>query len=402
MNVKYPYHKLARDNSTKIVMLIMDGLGGLPKTADGMTELETARTPNLDALAARSICGLHQPIGPGITPGSGPAHLALFGYNPLEYNVGRGVLAALGINFDLRPDDIAARGNFCTVDSNGNVTDRRAGRIPTEKNAELCEKLRTIEVPGVEIFVEPVKDYRILLVLRGEGLNPDVADTDPQVTGRKPIPAAARTPDSKKTAEYVKTFIEKVGETLKGEEPANMLLLRGFSRLPSIMSLGEKHLIKSAAIAAYPMYRGVSRLVGMDILENDGTLDGELDALKQNWNDYDFFYVHVKKIDSYGEDGNFDEKVKLIEEVDTKLKRILELNPDVVIVTGDHSTPAVLKSHSWDPVPVLINSKYCRPDQVTSFGEKACTTGGLGPRMSAVDILPIALANAERMDKFGA
>ena len=395
--------KLVKTNDSKIVMLVMDGLGGLPMTEGGFTELEKAHTPNLDKLAKKAICGLQTPVGPGITPGSGPGHLGIFGFNPVEYQVGRGVLAAMGIGFDLKPGDVAARGNFCTIDNEGKVLDRRAGRIPTEKNQELCRLLcENIDIPGVEVFVQTVKEHRFLLVLRGEGLSGDLIDTDPQETGKKPLEPKTKTQGSNKTVEIVKKFLDQAKNILAEHQPANMVLLRGFSEKPNWPSFPDVFGLKSAAIAAYPMYRGLARLIGMQLLETGQTVEEEIETLEKNWKDYDYFFLHVKKTDSYGEDGNFDKKVSVIEEVDRLLPRILNLKPDVIIVTGDHSTPALLKSHSWNPVPLLIWSKYCRSDNVEKFGERACITGGLGPRIPAVDIIPIALANAKRLEKFGA
>ena len=387
---------------TKIVMLVMDGLGGLPLQAGGKTELETARTPNMDRLASEGICGLSVPVAAGITPGSGPSHLALFGYDPFRYEIGRGVLEALGIGFELGPDDLAARGNFCTVDEEGRITDRRAGRIPTEKCAELVEKLRAIRLPGVEVFVEPVKDYRFVLVLRGQGLSDKLTETDPQQVGKKPLPVTALSPEAERTAQLLNTWIAEAAKILAGEKPANMLTLRGLAKNPGLPPMSEVYGLRAAAIATYPMYRGVSRLVGMTVLEVGGeTLEDEVAALRRHWADFDFFYVHVKKIDSAGEDGDFQRKVEIIEHVDTLIPDIMALNPDVVIITGDHSTPALLRSHSWHPVPTILWSRVCRADAVREFGETACSQGGLGV-FPATDLMPLALANAGRLTKFGA
>lgn len=393
---------LVKPAETKIVLLVIDGLGGLPRKSDNLTELEAANTPNLDSLAKKGICGLQQPVGPGITPGSGPGHLGIFGYDPVKYKVGRGVLAALGIGFDLQPGDVAARGNFCTIDENGNVLDRRARRIPTEKNKELCEILRDIKLPGVEVFVETVKEHRCLIVLRGENLSGDIIDTDPQEIGKKPLQPQALSSDGTHTAELVSQFLDQVNNVLADQHPANMILLRGFSKKPNWPSMQEAFGLKSAAIAGYPMYRGVSKLIGMDILETGSTIKDEFTTLENHWADYDFFYLHVKKTDSAGEDGDFDRKVSVIEETDREIPRLLNLNPDVIIVTGDHSTPSLMKAHSWHPVPVLIWSKLCRADKVDCFGERACITGGLGSRLPAIDLMPLALANAKRLEKFGA
>jgi 2,3-bisphosphoglycerate-independent phosphoglycerate mutase len=393
---------LVKPADTKMVLLVMDGLGGLAVNPQDYTELEKAETPNLDDLAKEGICGLHQPIGPGITPGSGPSHLALFGYDPIRFQLGRGVLEALGINFDLKESDVVARGNFCTVDKHGKVIDRRAGRISTEKNIMLCEKLREIDLPTVDIFVETVKEYRFLMVLRGENLYGDLADTDPQITGLTPLPPKPLSSQAEGTAEIVNQFINRAGEILAEDPLANMVLMRGFSKKPSWPLFPAIFGVKAAAIAAYPMYRGVSRLVGMDILETGETLDDEIETLERHWNEYDFFYFHIKKTDSAGEDGDYNRKVTIIEEVDSAIPRIMKLNPNVVVVTGDHSTPAVMKSHSWHPIPVLLWSKYCRNDMVNRFGERACLAGGLGSRFPTMDLMPLIMANAGRLNKFGA
>jgi len=386
----------------KIVMLVIDGLGGLPMEPGGPTELEAARTPNLDALAAESICGLSVPISPGVTPGSGPSHLALFGYDPLRYEIGRGILEACGIGFPLGPDDVAARGNFCTVDENGLITDRRAGRIPTEKGAELCQMLQAIQLPGVETFVEPVKEYRFVLVLRGEGLSGGLTETDPQQLGVPPRKMEALIPEAQPTAELFNQWVAQARELLADQHPANMVLLRGPDKTPSLPSMAEVYGLKAAAIATYPMYRGVAKLVGMDILETGETLEEEVETLRTHWTRYDFFYFHVKKTDSAGEDGDFAGKVAIIEHVDeVVIPAIISLGPDVLIVTSDHSTPALLKSHSWHPVPTLLHSRYCRPDEVQTFGERACMRGGLG-LFPATDLMPLAMANALRLTKYGA
>jgi 2,3-bisphosphoglycerate-independent phosphoglycerate mutase len=394
--------KLKKPGDTKIILLVIDGVGGLPRDQDNKTELEVANTPNLDYLASKGLCGLQQPVLPGITPGSGPGHLALFGYDPVKYQVGRGVLSALGINFDLKSNDVAARGNFCSVDNNGLVTDRRAGRIPTGKNIELCELLRKIDLPDAEFYIETVKEYRFLLVLRGENLSGNLIDTDPQMTGKKPLQPRGQTPDSDKTVNIVTKFVNQAGEVLKNENPANMVLLRGFSKKPNWPTMKDVFGLNSAAIAAYPMYRGLAKLIGMEILKTGQELKEEFDTLKDNWEKFDFFYIHAKKTDSAGEDGDFNRKVSRIEEVDSQIPKLLDLDPDVILVTGDHSTPSKLKYHSWHPVPVLIYSKNCRPDKVDKFGEQACISGGLGPRFPAKNLMPIALANANRLEKFGA
>lgn len=402
MNDMEFYHSLTIPNTSKIVMLIMDGLGGLAREPSGMTELETAKKPHMDALASRSALGLADPVGAGITPGSGPGHLGLFGYDPYRYEIGRGVLEALGIDFDLGPDDVAARGNFASVDSARRLTDRRAGRISTEKNRELVELLRTIKLPNVQLFVETVKEHRFVLVLRGKGLGADLADTDPGRLDVPPLDVKANSSESHNTAEVVSEFVRQAEGLLADKHPANCVLLRGFAKHPSLPTLEANYGIRCASIAVYPMYRGVSKLVGMKAISVAGeTIADEIEALEKNWSAYDFFYVHVKKTDSAGEDGDFDRKVHVIEDVDSQIPRILALSPDVLAISGDHSTPAVLKSHSWHPVPVLLASEYARSIGQAAFGESACATGTLG-RFPAKELMPMLLAHALRFGKFGA
>jgi 2,3-bisphosphoglycerate-independent phosphoglycerate mutase len=387
---------------TKIAMVVMDGLGGLPTEQGGKTELESAHKPNLDALAVQSILGLADPVAPGITPGSGPGHLGIFGYDPLQYEIGRGVLEALGIDFELGPNDIAARGNFCSVDMAGNLTDRRAGRIPTELNQELVKIMRSIKLPGVETFVETVKDYRFVLVLRGEGLGDGLTETDPQRLGVPALPVNATRPDSEKSARLVNQFVGQARELLADKNPANMVLLRGFAKHPAMPTFKDVYGLNAAAIAVYPMYRGLAKLLGMKTLAVPGeAIADEFTVLEKNWDAFDFFYLHVKKTDSAGEDGDFARKVHVIEELDGQFPRLLALKPDVVLVGGDHSTPSILRSHSWHPVPVMLYSRFCRPDNIAEYGERACARGSLG-RLRSKDLMPLALANALRLTKFGA
>jgi 2,3-bisphosphoglycerate-independent phosphoglycerate mutase len=392
---------LAQPSPDKIVLLVIDGLGGLPHPKTGQTELETAKTPNLDKLAAAGICGLIDPISPGITPGSTPGHLALFGYDPLEFNIGRGVVEAMGIDFDLKPSDIAARGNFCTVDEKGLITDRRAGRISTEKCAELCRLLSGIGIDGVKLSVLPVREHRFVVVFGGKGLAPDVSDSDPQQLGVAPKAITALSPEARLMSTVANKFIEQAKTILAKHHPANMLLLRGFSQRPHIPTMPEIYKIKPAAIAAYPMYRGLAKLLGMRVLNTGTTIAEEMTTLKESYSAYDFFFLHIKKTDSAGEDGDFEGKVRLIEEVDKSLPVLLDLKPEVIVVTGDHSTPATLKSHSWHPLPVVLHSRWCRPDRVGGFSETACTAGGLG-RFPATQIMPLAMAHALKLAKFGA
>lgn len=385
----------------KIVVLVIDGLGGLPDPKTGKTELETARTPNLDRLATVGSCGLSDPVGPGITPGSAPGHLALFGYDPVTCNIGRGVLEAVGIDFDLQSGDIAVRGNFCTVDKTGSITDRRAGRISSEKCAELCRLLDGAVIENVKAVVLPVREHRFVVVFRGEGLDAEISDSDPQQLGAEPKAVTALAPAAAKAARVANQFVTQAKTVLAGHAPANMILLRGFSRRPVWPAMREIYKLTPAAIAGYPMYRGLARLVGMDVLSTGSSLEEEFRTLAHNYEKYDFFFLHVKGADSAGEDGDFARKVAVIEQVDTAIAGLIRLQPEVIVVTGDHSTPALLRAHSWHPVPVLISSRWCRPDKIKKFGESACAGGGLG-RIHATQIMPLAMAHALKLNKFGA
>jgi len=395
------YRELSVKNDKKIILLVMDGLGDIP--INGKTPLEAANTPNLDALVKQSETGLTYPVSMGITPGSGPAHLSLFGYDPLKYDIGRGVLEALGIDLNLGKKDIAIRANFASTDKNGIITDRRAGRIPTVKNNELCKLLssKIEQIEDVQIIIKSGKEYRFVVVFRGDGLSDCVTDTDPQQVGLKPNTSTPLDNKGAKTARIVNSFVEMASSLLMDETPANFALLRGISKYPDIPSMQELFKLTPAAIAAYPMYRGLAKLVGMKILETGSDTASEFETLKTNWAKFDFFYIHIKKTDSYGEDGNFRKKVSVIEEVDTYIPKILELQPDCFVVTGDHSTPCKMKSHSWHPVPFLLYSPFVRRNNSNTFTEFECLKGTLG-NFKAVNAIPLMLAHTLKLKKYGA
>jgi 2,3-bisphosphoglycerate-independent phosphoglycerate mutase len=396
--------RLTLNQGGKILLLVMDGLGGLPREQGGPTELEAAHTPNLDRLAREGSVGLSIPATRGIAPGSGPAHLALFGYDPLVYEIGRGVLEATGIGLTVNPGEVAIRGNFCTVNEKGEITDRRAGRISTEEGAKRVALLKDIQLPGVKINIEIAKDYRFTMILHGEGLSADIADTDPQMTGVPPLPAVAHVPAAEKTAKLVNQWLEEARKRLKGHDPANMCTLRGFAMEPGLPKYADVYKLKAACVAVYPMYKGVAQLVGMDIIETGAhdTTEDEFNKVAHIWNDYDFIFCHIKYTDSRGEDGDFSAKMKVIEGVDTALPILLNLKPDVLIVTGDHSTPATYKAHSWHPVPTLLWAPATHmTDRAQAFGERECMGGALG-QFPATDLMPLALAHAKRLEKFGA
>jgi len=390
-------------NDKKIIFLIMDGLGGLPQEGGTKTELESAATPNLDRLAAGGTCGLLDPVGYGITPGSGPAHFALFGYDPIKYNVGRGLLSAAGLDFPLSPDDLYMRANFATLDKFGHIADRRAGRLDTEKNKLLCMKLKAnVHLQKAkEVFFVTEKEHRALVVLRGGKFSEQISETDPQKTGQPPLEAQALIPEAENTAAAVRELSDKIRAVLAKEEKANVMLLRGYARYRNFPSMAERFGLNPMAVASYPMYKGIARLLGMTLAQETTTIEEEIQALSSNWRSFNFFYVHVKATDSRGEDGNFAEKVKAIEKVDSLMPEICALNPDVLVITGDHSTPAAMAGHSFHPVPVLLWAKTCRPDAAQIFGESACLTGGLG-RMPMKYLMGVALAHAGKLQKFGA
>ncbi len=397
--------QLAVPNDTKIVLVVVDGLGGLPHPDTGRSELEAANTPQLDRLAADSDCGLTVPVAAGVTPGSGPGHLALFGYNPLRYTVGRGVLEALGIDFDLQPQDVAARGNFCTLDAEGRISDRRAGRIATEQTVALCEALGRIELPGAHLFVQPVREHRFVLVLRPEGsangLSDRLADTDPQREGVAPLEPQALAPEAEATAELVRRFVAGSRQVLNGRSPANGLTLRGFASHPRFPSFPETFGLRAAAIAGYPMYRGLAKLVGMAVLPTGSAFEDELATVRERWDDFDFFFVHYKAADTAGEDGDFERKSAALVAFDKAVPSLRELGAGVLIIAGDHSTPAVLAGHSWHPVPFLLSSAWTRGDDVDAFNERVCLRGSLGT-FPAAEVMSLAMAHAGRLTKYGA
>jgi 2,3-bisphosphoglycerate-independent phosphoglycerate mutase len=395
--------ELSVKTDTKIVLLVVDGLGGLPMDPSGQTELEAADTPNLDALAARSDLGLSRPVAAGVSPGSGPGHLGLFGYDPVRFQVGRGVLSALGVGFDLGENDLAARVNFATRDESGKISDRRAGRIPSEKGEELVTLLNEkVNLEDVEVFVMPEKEYRAVAVFRGEGLSDALTDSDPQRTGLEPLPVEPTdgSPEAKNSARIVNSFVEQANEILGDHHPANTILVRGFGMHPALPSFEETYRLRAAAIASYPMYKGLARLAGMQLLKEGEGISGEFETLKSNWDDHDFFFVHIKPTDAAGEDGDFDRKASVIEEVDARIPVLLDLGPDALAVTGDHATPAKMKSHSWHGVPFLLASPYTLPT-ADNFGERPCAGGSLGV-FQAEEIMGYLMGHAMKLNRFGA
>ena len=396
--------RLSIPGESKVLLCVLDGLGGLPGPL-GRSELESADSRHLDRLATDGALGQTIPVGYGITPGSGPGHLALFGYDPLVYEVGRGVLEATGIDIALRPSDLAARGNLCSVDAEGRITDRRAGRVATEVTTEIAAELSTIELPGCEVAVHAVREHRFVLVLRAnEGsppLSDQISETDPQAEGVPPLDAVAAGPEAEHTAALVNQFAQEARARLAGRETANDVLLRGWSSLPDLPQLPELWKLRAAAIAVYPMYRGLARLVGMDVLDAGESFETAIATLRGAWDDHDFFFLHFKPTDAAGEDGDFARKRQALHDFDACLPELLALKPNVLVIAGDHSTPAMMAAHSWHPVPLLLWGDHVRTDASHHFDEGECAVGGLGT-MPAKELLPLAFAHAMRLTKFGA
>ena len=392
---------LARKTDTKIVLLVMDGLGGIPHPKTLRTELEDAQTDNLDRLARSSQTGLSIPVARGITPGSGPGHLALFGYDPIKYLIGRGILEALGLDMDVRDGDVAARGNFCTIGEDGTITDRRAGRISTDLNRELSERLNAISVENAQAIVVPGREHRLAIIFRGPQLSDALTDSDPQREGLSPLKVDSREVSAQNTANIVNSFLEVAMSVIADAHPANGLVLRGFSTTPDLPQMSDIYALNPAAIASYPMYRGLAKLVGMRVVPTGETIEDQIQTAREHWDSHDFFFIHYKYTDSTGEDGDYDAKVAAIERLDSALPALLDLDPDVLIVAGDHSTPTAMAAHSWHPVPLMVRSRHITAGYAETFTERECAKGMLGT-IPATDIMPLALANAGKLDKFGA
>jgi 2,3-bisphosphoglycerate-independent phosphoglycerate mutase len=392
--------ELSIETPSKIILLVMDGLGGLP--VQGITALEAAQCPYLDSLASQAVCGLTDPVFMGITPGSGPAHLSLFGYDPLRYLLGRGILEALGVGVDVGEGDLVARGNFATLKDNL-ITDRRAGRIPTSENEKLCRKindfLKTREGPQITVY--PGKEHRFVVKFSGENLDGALSDADPQKENKPRVAAQALHPEAQITADMVNAFMNDLTAFLKDSSPANTILLRGFSNHPILPSFNQLYKLNPCALANYPMYKGLAKLVGMEVIEVGPQMEDLFDGLGKIYADHDFFFIHIKKTDSAGEDGDFEAKKTAIEEADLHIPRLVDLHPDVLVVTSDHSTPCALKSHSWHPNPFLLLAKTAVPDAVTRFSERTCSQGHLG-RFQALLAMPLMLAHAGKLKKYGA
>ena len=407
MNLDALYSELTLKTKAKVVLVVLDGLGDIAtKEQNYLTPLEAAVTPNLDKIAKDSAQGRMIPVAPGITPGSGPGHLGLFGYNPLEYQVGRGVIEALGLGVELKPGDVCARANFATLDEKGIVTDRRAGRIPTETCEKLCAMLaaKIKKLGDTQVIIRAGKEHRFVVVFRGKGLEGPLTDADPNREGFAIPTVKPRDPKNlkqKKMAKLIADFYKAALPIIAKEKPANGFLMRGIAHQPEIPLFEERYLLKPVCLAVYPMYKGLAQLVGMTKIEGPQTIKEQLERYVAEYDKYDFFFIHYKYTDKYGEDGNFNAKKKAIEDFDAALPILLKKKPDVLVVTGDHSTPCALKGHSWHPQPVLIHSACSGSDKLERFTETGANSGSLGV-FPAKFLIRLMQANAKMYDKFGA
>ena len=407
MNLDALYSELTLKTKTKHVLLVLDGLGDIAtKEQHYLTPLEAAATPNLDKLAKDSAQGRMIPVAPGITPGSGPGHLGLFGYDPLEFQVGRGVIEALGLGVELKPGDVCARANFATLDEKGIVTDRRAGRIPTETCEKVCAMLaaKVKKIGDTQVIIKAGKEHRFVVVFRGKGLEGPLTDADPNREGFAVPTVKPRDPKNlkqKKMAKLIADFYKAALPVIAKEKPANGFLMRGIAHQPEIPLFEDRYLLKPACLAVYPMYKGLAQLVGMDKIEGPQTIKEQFERYLAEYDKYDFFFIHYKYTDKYGEDGNFEAKKKAIEELDAALPILLKKKPDVLVVTGDHSTPCALKGHSWHPQPVMLHSATSGSDKLERFTETGANSGSLSI-FPAKFLIRLMQANAKMFDKFGA
>lgn len=407
MNLDALYSSLTLKTNTKVALVVLDGLGDIAtRQQNYLTPLEAANTPNLDALSKDSAQGRMIPVAPGITPGSGPGHLGLFGYDPLEFEVGRGVIEALGLGLELKPGDVAARANFCTLDRKGIVTDRRAGRIDTAVCEKLCAMLsaKVKKVGGAQVIIKAGKGHRFVVIFRGKGLEGPLTDADPHREGM-PVPKVApvnpKSAKAKKAAKLVAAFYKAALPIIAKETPANGFLLRGIAHQPAIPAFEERYGLRAACIAVYPMYKGLAQLVGMTKLEGPQTIAEQFERYCAEYDNYDFFFIHYKYTDMHGEDGNFLAKEQAIEEFDAALPVLLRRKPEVLAITGDHSTPCAVKGHSWHPQPVLLHSALSGSDKLERFTETGANVGSLG-LFEAKYLIRLMQANAKVFDKFGA
>jgi 2,3-bisphosphoglycerate-independent phosphoglycerate mutase len=407
MNLDSLYSELTLKTNAKLALIVLDGLGDIArKETNYLTPLEAAHTPNLDALSRDSAQGRMIPVAPGITPGSGPGHLGLFGYDPLEFQVGRGVIEALGLGLELKPGDVCARANFASLDAKGIVIDRRAGRIPTETCERLCALLaaKIRKIGDTQVIIKAGKEHRFVVLFRGRGLEGPLTDADPNREGFSiPVvkPRDPKNAKQKKMAKLIAAFYKQALPILAKQKPANGFLMRGIAHQPQIPVFAERYLLPAAALAVYPMYKGLAQLVGMTKIEGPQTIAEQFERYLTEYDTFNFFFIHYKYTDKFGEDGNFEAKKKAIEDFDAALPILLKKKPDVLAITGDHSTPCALKAHSWHPQPVLLHALASGSDKLDRFTETGANSGSLGV-FEAKFLIRLMQANAKMFDKFGA
>ena len=389
----------------KVVLVIIDGLGDRPiSELKDQTPLEAANTPNLDYFATNGITGIMNAIDVGIRPGSDTSHLAIFGYDPETHYTGRGIFEAAGIGMELKKGDIALRGNFATVTEDLIIVDRRAGRI--ENVSKLADALNGMKIDGVRFFVKAGVMHRAGVVLRGSNLSHMVSDNDPHEVGVKvkQVKALDNTEEAKFTASVINKFLEEAHKILKEHEvnkkrrkerllEANYILLRGASKLTHFEPFEKKYKLKACCIAGAGLYKGIAKVLGMDVLQVKGAtgtantdINAKFIAAKKALAKYDFVFVHIKYADNYAEDGNVFGKLKFIEKIDDALIHLIGIKDTLIVITADHSTPCKLKAHSGDPVPIVMFGEGVRTDKVKEFNERSCMQGGLG-RIKGKDLM---------------
>ena len=404
----------------KTFFVICDGLGDRPIPKLGRkTPLEYAKTPNLDAIARRGIIGAMNTIDIGVRPGSDTAHMAIFGYDPHVYYTGRGPFETAGLRMEHKDGDICFRVNMGTVDDTLHIIDRRAGRIGD--TSAFARELNGMKIDGVEFFVKAGTGYRMGMIMRGKKLSTHITDIDPGHVGKgvRMCEATDDTSEAKRTAKILNTFVSRAHKLLKrmpvnidrqknGLPQANYLLVRGAGVYPKLPRFFDKYGLRAACFAGAGLYKGIARLIGMDVVhvpgatgKPDSNIRAKVETAIKHRKDYDFFFIHFKGADSCGEDGDVEGKIAYIEKIDDAVAPLLKLKNSLVVITADHSTPCTIKSHSADDVPIVIMGDEVRDDDVHEFSERTCAKGRMG-HIKGMHVMPIILDLMGIAEKFGA